>query len=322
MPCSMGAAGLKLTVNRTMQAILATSRKSDDPSEAPYIQKWDPCRFTFTCTLPSAKRRPIELYLDGLSGQTVAVKRWPARESERRLQALRHAGARGLEAAWPEVVLSQRLGRARGKPPRAVCACYGAFRDEHGDVLLVSEYVPGGDLLDLCCSLGQPGPEREKRAWPVILSLLRAVQQLHSWGVAHCGVSLENALRRPEPDSEVVLIDFGKAVASERRLKTSICGDPRYMAPEVWGGSEPWDPFQADFFACGVAAYGLAVGKYPWESTKPEACRRFAHFAKHGLGSLLQQRGITLSPRLCALLRVLLSLSPSVRGELVTAFMA
>jgi len=308
--------GLKLTSDGPEQGL---STCTDSAAQTQYLQQWDPGRFIFQRALPVAKQssRQVGLYIDGHNSQMVVVKYFSAAARDRGLEAIRRADARGLETAWPEVVLAHRSGHGQGGRPHVVCTCYGAFLDEHGDVLLVTEYIPGGDLLDLARSLGQPGPARERR--------------LHACGVAHCDISLENALRRRGPHDEIVLIDFEVAIAGGRRLETGARGKPPYMAAEMWG-SQPWDTFAVDYFACGVAAYGLAVGSLPWKSTEPEACPKFTYFAKHGFWAFLQKRRVIsdgtgsrsvaecLSPRLSKLLKVLLSMNPSIR-EMATAFL-
>uniref|UniRef100_A0A7S0BAH7 non-specific serine/threonine protein kinase n=1 Tax=Pyrodinium bahamense TaxID=73915 RepID=A0A7S0BAH7_9DINO len=155
--------------------------------------------------------------------------------------------------------------------------------------------------------------------------------RLHACGVAHLDISLENVLCRARPHFEAVLIDFETAEAGGRRLVLGSVGKPQYRAPEMWGG-EPWDTFSADFFACGVVAYALAVGRHPWDSTKPGTCHRFGFFATRGLPAFLRTQQVIwrnsctgtsaaecLSPRMTALLQVLLSLRPALR-EAAVAF--
>jgi len=291
------------------------------------IQKWEGQRFMFQRRLPWTRQpaRQIELYVDGLDGRAVVAKRVTFDQIKCRLRA---------DETWPEVVITKRLvERRRGDRGHVACPSYDAFYDDRGDVLLVTDYIPGGDLLEFTRSLTEPGPARERKAWPVILALLRAVLRLHTSGIAHCNISLENAMQWPEPHGvEVVLINFKLAVMGGRCIKTGVCGERPYQAPEMWG-LQAWDTYAADFFACGVAAYCLAVGSYPWETTKPDTCHRFAFFAEHGLPAFLQEQRVTvggiagwrpvsecISTRLSRLLDVLLSLSPSMR-QVATVFL-
>mmetsp|Transcript_21119 Transcript_21119/g.59718 ORF Transcript_21119/g.59718 Transcript_21119/m.59718 type:complete len:101 (-) Transcript_21119:70-372(-) len=85
--------------------------------------------------------------------------------------------------------------------------------------------------------------------------------------------------------------------------------------------STTWNAFAADLFACGVAAYCLAMGRYPWKSTRPGVCRRFAYYEKFGFLALLQKEGVMLGTKatsraslyLARLLGILLHADPAVR---------
>lgn len=293
-----------------------------------FLCEWDPVRFVFQRSLPQVTRSgcPIEIYADCLTGSMVIAKRFPVEQVTNRIRAMRQSGPTGLVNAWPELVLTQRLG-CEGLA--GFCACFGAFNDDNGDVLLVSEYIPGGDLFELALNLCEPGPAREKQALPVIHSLIKTVMRLHACGVAHCDISLENALKRPGPDGEVVLIDFETALSGDACQRRGVCGKPFYQAPEMYT-RKVWDAYAADLFACGVAAYCLAMGNYPWKSTKPGVCRRFAIFQKFGFRAILMKRavlggiesrqtiGTCLSPYLTNLLEVLLHPQPEARMGALT----
>jgi len=298
-------------------------KKEPPQQQVTLLCDWDPARFMFQRTLPQATRTgcPIEIYADCKTGSMVTAKRFPAEQVGDRLRALREAGPEGLALAWPELVLTQCLGA--GGTEGSFCRCFGSFCDENGDVLLVIEYLPGGDLFELALSLGSPGLDRQTAALPVIHSLLHAVLRLHARGVAHCDISLENALRRPGPRGEVVLIDFETAVFGNGCRRRGVRGKPSYQAPEMHS-HEVWDAFHSDLFACGVAAYCIAIGSYPWRSTKPGLCRRFAFFQKYGFEAFVSKRGIPsessrltvgdcLSPYLTRLLEALLNLDPAAR---------
>jgi len=273
-------------------------------------------------------RGQIELHEDQLSGCKVVGKRifrsWMLGSPEE----FESAHPDLLESPWKEVEISLQLGRTQTQASAAVCKSFGAFQDKEGDIVLFMEYIPGGDLHDLAsrCSTG-PGPEREEKAWPVVLSLLRGVKGLHGTGVAHGDISLENALL--SPDGEVRLVDFAAAVADVRAR--GIRGKPSYQAPEMHQ-TGCYDPRAADLFACGVFAFCLACADYPWKCTRPQQCLAFEFFMTHGLAAFLKKRRVrradgsrgqpvetVLSPKYVQLLETLLHAEPSRRYEIWTA---
>lgn len=175
-----------------------------------------------------------------------------------------------------------------------VVECFGAFMNVSGDGLLVTEYVEHGDLFRRAGEIGEPGPARENQALPLLLSLLDGVIALHRRGVAHGDVSLENALWRKGGNPEVVLVDFGMSVTGDIGDLSVVRGQrgkPSYQAPEMHK-KPTYDVRLADLFACGVAAYALAVGGYPWSSTRSGACRAFDYAEEKGIQAFLKKRSI------------------------------
>lgn len=293
----------------------------------PALPVWDDKRYWFqsVLTATTSSGGQIELYLDLFMGTRVVAKRFPAEQ-------LCDPGACG--SPWQEIEITQCLGNSvQGQALRGVCKCYGAFQDARGDALLVSEYVPSGDLFELASDLGEPGPEREAKIWPVLSSFFDAVTSLHDIDVAHGDVSLENALW-PSSLGEVVLIDFEAAVVGNFEL-SGTRGKPAYQAPEMHT-QRSYDARAADLFSCGVVAYMLAIGAYPWTSTKPGVCPSFSYAREHGMEAFLRkkctrigsERRMTpveqcMSNKLVHLLCSLLSLDPTERQapvDLITSF--
>lgn len=234
----------------------------------------------------------IELYEDVLTGQLCVGKRLPRvwmLESE---EDFAEAHPDLLENPWQEIqvtlAVSKALQLVREQASAGVCNCHGIFTDNTGDVLILMEYLPGGDLFEMTGRwLCKPGPGRESKVWPIVSSLLAAVTNLHAIGVAHGDVSLENALLTA--GGEVCLIDFEAAVTGRLDQAKGSRGKLSYQAPEMHG-TGTYDARAADLFACGVTAYGLAVGNYPWASTRPGVCKAFDFFNRRGLKAFLAQK--------------------------------
>ena len=97
---------------------------------------------------------------------------------------------------------------------------------------------------------------------------MRAVNYLHSNGIAHRDLKPENFLFEDKSTKAALkLIDFGlsnKLVGgfeNQRKMDTLV-GSPYFIAPEVLKGS--YGP-EWDVWSIGVIMYLLLSGRYPFE---------------------------------------------------------
>jgi len=253
---------------------------------------WDEQRFQLVKELMPAKHcgGEVSLYVDVKTGHPVVAKRMPAHKLWGPAQANVDEG----QGLWQEFAVAQYLGSPGPQCLDSVCIHYGSFLNAHGDGFLVTEYLPGGDLFDIAEHLGEPGLQREQKVWPIVRSLLRAVFAIHARGVAHGDLSLENVMLRTMRGLQAaVLVDFGMSVTGDLSSVTGVRGKPSYQAPEMHKG-EPYDARYSDLFACGVVAYALALGSYPWSSTRPDACLKFTFAWRHGLTAFMQRRRVPI----------------------------
>lgn len=296
------------------------SRSPLETATVPLMQMWDEKRYWFQSVLvpKTSSGGKIELYLDLHTGTTVVAKRFPREQLCDSIPSPNF-----MRGPWQEIEITKLLGSpVQGRTLRGVCTCHGVFRDEKGDALLVSEYFPGGDLFELASNFGEPGPQREAKAWPILCSLLAAVVSLHTADVAHGDVSLENALW-PGSQGEVVLIDFETTLLGNLGVVSGTRGKPSYQAPEMHT-ERSYDARAADLFSCGVVAYMLAIGADPWTSTKPGVCDSFAYAKQCGVEAFLEKKCVRvgnerkparqfMSNKLTYLLHMLLNLEPMQR---------
>mmetsp|Transcript_2606 Transcript_2606/g.3461 ORF Transcript_2606/g.3461 Transcript_2606/m.3461 type:complete len:374 (+) Transcript_2606:75-1196(+) len=128
-------------------------------------------------------------------------------------------------------------------------------------VYIVMELMEGGELLD---HIGEDGfPEHEVAGF--MRELVSAVRYLHSLGIVHRDIKLENAMfSRKERPCSVKLIDFGLAIrlAPGEMLNTQV-GSPDYCAPEILMGGKYG--IEVDMWSLGVLMYLLISASFPFE---------------------------------------------------------
>lgn len=127
-------------------------------------------------------------------------------------------------------------------------------------ILLVMEYMEGGDLFDYVCDHGKLTDSKSKQVFKQIVS---AVSFCHYNKVVHRDIKLENILL--DKESNIKLADFGlsEIVEDGQFLKTQ-CGSPRYSAPEIVKG-QLYIGQEVDIWSLGVCLYTILHGYLPFE---------------------------------------------------------
>ncbi|KAI0373201.1 kinase-like protein, partial [Pilatotrama ljubarskyi] len=139
---------------------------------------------------------------------------------------------------------------------------------------LVLEHIAGGELLELV-----DDPQRHARLTEPLVrriwgELCKAVAWMHSVGLVHRDIKLENILLTADPfaqplpaSSLIKLTDFGlsRFVDPAQPLLTTLCGSESYAAPELVMG-RAYDGRETDAWACGVVLYALATRRLPFDA--------------------------------------------------------
>jgi serine/threonine protein kinase len=183
------------------------------------------------------------------------------------------------------------------------------FFDEPHRCLLVMELLRGGDL-------SQHIDIPEITASGVIKNVLEALAAMHSLGIAHRDLKLENVLLTCDDLTNVVLADFGFAeVVPESGLR-QCSGTPLYIAPEVLlSGYYSQRKCHAatlhygtacDMWSIGVMTYILICGRAPFVGDTLEE-----HFKRIVAGDVTYPA--TISPRARSFLAGLLNINPKAR---------
>jgi len=186
--------------------------------------------------------------------------------------------------------------------------------DGDDQTCMVIEYASGGDLLDkivLC-------EERKKKMSfskirNYVLMMAKGIDFLHSQGIVHMDLSLENMLLTSK--DEIRICDFGQAQEQTQfRAFSPRRGKIGYMAPEVFK-YHAFDGRKADVWSLGVIFWSLLANGSLYEKPIPSD----PHFAyveqgKDGLKQLFEGSDIFDVPESCLdLLSKMLSVSPKQR---------
>ncbi|CAJ1356224.1 unnamed protein product [Effrenium voratum] len=168
-----------------------------------------------------------------------------------------------------EKKLSREVEILKRLPPHpAIVQLFDTF--EEGDwFLLVLELVGGGDLYTVLTNR-EPPRLHEKEAAFVLAQLAEGLGFLHSQGIIHRDMKLENVLvageRREKPFTlyTVKITDFGlsKAIGAGFSEARSTVGTRPYTAPEVL--REDSHDFSSDLWCLGVLLFVLLAGHFPF----------------------------------------------------------
>lgn len=150
--------------------------------------------------------------------------------------------------------------------------------DTPTQTFVVMEYLAGGELLDL---ITENDHLSERTAKHVLKQVILAVLYLHERGIAHRDVKPENILLASNQASlpRVKLTDFGLSrvvgtpgSSAPDILMASQCGTAYYLAPEIANNFDYGKP--VDMWACGVVAFVMLAGKFPFYGDTDEKFMR------------------------------------------------
>lgn len=177
------------------------------------------------------------------------------------------------------------------------------YRDDQ-NLHMVMEYMAGGELFDRLTKMKR---FQEEQASDSMAQILLALNYIHSFGIAHRDVKLENFLYEEEGGHHLKLIDFGFSdILSMRTSIFSSCGTLAYVAPEVLQRKYTT---QCDMWSAGVIAFILLAGTMPFYGTEQEQLSRIATGSYH----FKPQRWEHVSDEAKDFIRRTLKIDPKVR---------
>mmetsp|Transcript_45604 Transcript_45604/g.145524 ORF Transcript_45604/g.145524 Transcript_45604/m.145524 type:complete len:574 (-) Transcript_45604:91-1812(-) len=182
---------------------------------------------------------------------------------------------------------------------------------EAGDVLyMVMECLEGGELFDRVTARKR---YFEQDACEATRQMLLAVNYLHSHGIVHRDLKLENFLYDYQDADHLKLIDFGFSKAWDPNLKMHVsCGTLSYVAPEVLQKNYTQ---QCDLWSLGVISFILLAGYMPFSGS--EQAQQSNILA--GKYTLKKERWKTVSESATHFVQALLQVDPKKRLSAETA---
>lgn len=203
----------------------------------------------------------------GAGGFGEVFRAWDPRLQRQVALKLHKLSPAEQDTAYTEI-LSEARALAQVRHPNVV-AVHGVDRTEDR-VGYWTDFIQGRTLAQLLREQGLLGPREAALAG---IEVAKALSAVHSAGLLHRDVKLENVMR--EEGGRIVLLDFGlSAVAGKDHC---LAGTPSYMAPELFRG-EPCSVV-ADIYALGVLLFYAVSGRFPVDITTVDAAAAAVRFS-------------------------------------------
>lgn len=135
-------------------------------------------------------------------------------------------------------------------------------------LFLVMECMTGGELFD---RVKEKKRFTEQDAAEAVWQMLLAINYIHSHGIVHRDIKLENFLYETKNADHLKLIDFGFSRCWDTNTKMAVsCGTLAYVAPEVLGKSYT---SKCDLWSLGVVVFILLFGYMPFSGSEQQQVR-------------------------------------------------
>ena len=128
---------------------------------------------------------------------------------------------------------------------------------------IVLEYASGGEFYKY---IQEKKRLKESEGCRLFAQLISGVQYMHSKGMAHRDLKLENLLL--DRFENLIITDFGfvnEFQPGKNELMKTSCGSPCYAAPELVVSSRPYSARKSDLWSCGIILFAILAGYLPWD---------------------------------------------------------
>lgn len=127
---------------------------------------------------------------------------------------------------------------------------------------IVLEYASGGEFYKF---IQKKRRLDEQKACKIFAELISGVSYMHSKGLVHRDLKLENLLL--DTNENLLITDFGfvNEFHRDNELMKTSCGSPCYAAPELVVTTKPYMGRKADIWSCGIILFAMLAGYLPWD---------------------------------------------------------
>eukprot|EP00210_Caulerpa_lentillifera_P003614 g3449.t1 len=194
-----------------------------------------------------------------LTGQRFALKK--------RIDPMDELGRHGL---YNELRILQLMAK---NPHSAIPHLEDHFYDKKGDIQLIMEFLPRGELSS---KIKTEGFIKEEEALEIFKQVADGVRHLHENCIAHrdlkpSNIMLGSCSSSQNFDPRIIDYDLAKVNYAEHWYGSDLCGTPEFMAPEIH--QRKIYTLAVDVWSLGCVLYVMLIGKCPFRGENSRVVR-------------------------------------------------